>query len=77
MKLPGRRRKKTDPGARRIVVSGASLSMVLASLLGGLALLVLALRDVDVHLRLDLDRSGKGEEGSEKLIESPDYSLAP
>jgi hypothetical protein len=45
--------------SRKVAVTAASVSMVLASLLGGLALLVISLRDL--HLRLEITRKGGGD----------------
>jgi len=64
-----------DPKPRTILVKGASLSLVLASVLSGVALVIIALRDV--HVRLEVTRISDDREDTPRLIESADYSFLP
>jgi len=62
-----------DPKPSTILVTGASVSLVLASVLTGIALVIIALRDV--HVRLEVTRVSEDPADTPRLIESADYSF--
>lgn len=53
--------QEQDQSSRKLLSSGALISAILLSLLGGLALVVRSLRNVDLTLLLNLKRDDKGD----------------
>jgi hypothetical protein len=61
MKLRNQQENSLDDKSKKVLATGVTASVILVSLLGGLALVVRALKNVNLNLFLELKKDDKAE----------------